>query len=141
MKWSIREARPGDMIRVRIGSIYHYGVFASEQEVIQFGLPPSLRQGVPEDQVEVLATDINTFRCGAFPEAADLSFSERRHRRPPAEAVETARSRIGEKGYHLLYNNCEHFAWECVMGKKYSSQVEDVRAAVRKIKEERQDNE
>ena len=45
----------------------------------------------------------------------------------PAEAVAAARNRMGEGGYHILYNNCEHFANECVTGKHYSEQVEGVR--------------
>ena len=34
------DAKRGDMVRIQIGSLYHYGVFVSEDEVIQFGYPP-----------------------------------------------------------------------------------------------------
>ena len=37
MKWEPTNCRTGDMVRIRLGSIYHYGVFLSEDEVVQFG--------------------------------------------------------------------------------------------------------
>ena len=40
---------------------------------------------------------------------------------------------MGEGGYHILYNNCEHFANECVTGKHYSEQVEGVRELFRTL--------
>ncbi|MBQ2427353.1 MAG: hypothetical protein II264_02545 [Ruminococcus sp.] len=40
MKWEPTDCKTGDMVRIRLGSIYHYGVFLSEDEVVQFGYPP-----------------------------------------------------------------------------------------------------
>ena len=31
MKWTVRELKKGDMIRVKLGNVYHYGVFLSEE--------------------------------------------------------------------------------------------------------------
>ncbi len=42
----------------------------------------------------------------------------------PAETVERARSKIGERGYNLLFDNCEHFAIWCKTGLYKSEQVE-----------------
>ena len=44
------------------------------------------------------------------------------------ETVERARSKIGQKGYSLVNNNCEHFALWCKTGIAMSSQVEEVLA-------------
>ncbi|ESK41255.1 hypothetical protein P256_00244 [Acinetobacter nectaris CIP 110549] len=44
----------------------------------------------------------------------------------PKEVVERARSRLGEKNYSLLTNNCEHFAVWCKTGVKGSKQVEGI---------------
>lgn len=46
----------------------------------------------------------------------------------PDEAVERAESKLGESGYHLYANNCEHFARWCVTGDRKSSQVNAVNA-------------
>ena len=40
MKWVFGECLPGDMIRIKTGAVYHYGIFVSDAEVIQFGYPP-----------------------------------------------------------------------------------------------------
>ncbi|MCQ2493932.1 MAG: lecithin retinol acyltransferase family protein [Lachnospiraceae bacterium] len=132
MKWSVREGKLGDMVRVHCNDqLDHYGVYVSDTEVIQFGKNPSLRTGATEAHVLVLSTDINEFRNGTFPEFADMSFSEKLKRINPNKTVEIARSRIGESGYNIIHNNCEHFAYECVFGKKYSSQEEKVRELVK----------
>jgi hypothetical protein len=40
--------------------------------------------------------------------------------------VERAESRVGEDKYHLVFNNCEHFATWCKTGSARSEQVKDV---------------
>lgn len=134
MKWSVREGRPGDMVRVKVNSqMDHYGVFVSDSEVIQFGKNPSLRLGLADTDVFVCATDIDEFRDGGYPEFADLSFSEKLKRFKTDKIIENARSRIGEGGYNIVYNNCEHFAYECIFGKKYSSQAEKAKEVIKKM--------
>ena len=134
MKWSVREGRPGDMVRVKVNSqMDHYGVFVSDSEVIQFGKNPSLRLGLADTDVFVCVTDIDEFRDGGYPEFADLSFSEKLKRFKTDKIIENARSRIGEGGYNIIYNNCEHFAYECIFGKKYSSQAEKAKEVIKKM--------
>lgn len=127
MRWLLSEPRYGDMIRVKSGTIYHYGIYVSDAEVIQFGLAPAARPALKDSEVEVLATDIDTFLGGQFLEVAEFDRKEKKTHPTPEEAVAKARARMGEKGYHILYNNCEHFAHECVSGKHYSEQVDGVR--------------
>lgn len=132
MKWVVREGKIGDMVRVHVNSqLDHYGVYISDSEVIQFGKNPSLRMGVSEKDVLVCSTDINEFRNGSFPEFADFTFSEKLKKFKTDKIVSLARGRIGEGGYNILYNNCEHFAYECIFGKKYSSQTEAIKDAVK----------
>ena len=116
MKWLPAECSPGDMVRIRIGSIYHYGIFVSEDEVIAFGLPPVPEYRDRPERLTVTATDADTFSCGSIIEKAIFSFSEKRKKRPSSKIVEIARSRIGETGYNIIHNNCEHFVNECVFG-------------------------
>lgn len=44
--------------------------------------------------------------------------------------VRRAESRLGEKHYNLLFNNCEHFATWCKTGMSYSQQVKDFVPAI-----------
>ena len=132
MKWVFDTPAAGDIVRVRLGQIYHYGIYVSDGEVIQFG-PPPVGQLPPAEEVAVLSTDIASFLCGNFLEVGRLGFSERRRARSRQAAVAYARSRLGTKGYHLLYNNCEHFVNECVFGRASSAQVDGVRSTVRAL--------
>ncbi|WP_204102569.1 MULTISPECIES: lecithin retinol acyltransferase family protein [Spirulina sp. CCY15215] len=48
----------------------------------------------------------------------------------PDTVVRRAESRLGEKRYNLLFNNCEHFANWCKTGMSYSQQVRDFVPAI-----------
>ncbi|MBQ3266091.1 MAG: lecithin retinol acyltransferase family protein [Ruminococcus sp.] len=127
MKWIYEPCRFGDIIRVKIGSVYHYGIFVSEDEVIAFGLPPTAENLKEPQKIKVLATNIDTFSCGNLVAAAQLSFAEKRRRKSPEKTVAEARARIGEVGYNIIHNNCEHFVNEIVFGEKVSQQERAVR--------------
>ncbi|HBL09906.1 MAG TPA: NC domain-containing protein [Cyanobacteria bacterium UBA11162] len=43
----------------------------------------------------------------------------------PDVAIQRAKSRLGERKYNLLFNNCEHFATWCKTGVSYSQQIKD----------------
>jgi len=133
MKWVMKEPKSGDMIRVGLGAIHHYGIFVSEDEVIQFGLAPNSRHLLPDSEVEVLASDIDTFLAGGFLEVAEFDRKERKGHRKPKEVIAAARSRLGERGYNIIYNNCEHFVNECVSGQHICSQTDTVRAMFRNL--------
>ena len=127
MKWEPIECKAGDMVRIRLGSMYHYGIFVSENEVIQFGLPPTAENRAKEGEVAILATDIDTFACGCIVETACPDRSEMKKRLPHEETVRRARARLGETGYNIIHNNCEHFVHECIFGEARCTQEEDVR--------------
>lgn len=121
MLWVEKEPRYGDVIRTKVRFYYHYGIFVSEEEVIQFGLPDDPSR--PAEEVRVLTSDIHTFLQGG-----DLQvLADRKHRRSPEQTVNAARQRLGEGEYHILHNNCEHFAMECAFGHPSSSFLDDVR--------------
>ena len=127
MKWTFKEPKYGDMIRVELGSIYHFGIYVSDDEVIQFGLAPIARPNVPDRAVEVCVSDIDTFLCGGFLEVGVPEKKELKKLRSPDQIVSAARARLGEKNYNVIHNNCEHFAYECTFGEKYCSQTDTVR--------------
>jgi len=128
MKWTLNEPKEGDIVRVKLGSIYHFGIYVSDDEVIQFGLPPVDLINRDSSKVVVLATPIEEFLCGYFLEVYEPDKKEKKKMFKPNKIVENARSRIGEGGYHILYNNCEHFVNQCAFGEKSSAQVDDLRA-------------
>ena len=86
MRWWPTACRPGDMIRVRIGSLWHYGVYVSDAEVIQFG-PPPRGKPVPADEIHVCATSVDAFAGDDIIEVAQLSPWEKLRRVPPKETL------------------------------------------------------
>lgn len=127
MKWWPAECKPGDMIRIKLGSIYHYGIFVSENEIIQFGPPPVQLNKIADKNITVISTDIQTFSSGSIIEVARFDRKEKKQARSPEKIVEYAKANIGMGGYNLLHNNCEHFANLCVFGIKRSEQEEQAR--------------
>ena len=125
MKWEMKEARYGDIVRVSLGSIYHYGIFVSEDEVIQFGLPPAPNRRA--EDVEVLSAPVDDFLAGGFLEVGIAEGREKKRRKSPKETVAKAKERLGEKGYNIINNNCEHFANECAFGEKFSTMTQSLR--------------
>ena len=128
MRWTQEPPVYGDIIRVKVHFYHHYGIFVDENTIIQFGMPDNA--GTPPDEIQVLTTDINTFAGGEFVEKGVAERSEKALRRSPKEIVELALSRVGETGYDILTNNCEHFAMECTFGKK-SSSFDSIRQKIR----------
>ena len=128
MKWQLKTPHMGDMIRVAVGQFYHYGIYVSDAEIIQFGPTPDASHSLLDADIRVCTSDINGFLKGGFLEVASLSLSERFKAASPKEIVDRARKQLGSGGYDVLQNNCEHFANGCVFGKKTSEQVDSVRA-------------
>ncbi len=127
MKWWPESCVSGDMIRVKVGSIWHYGIFVSEDEVIEFGPPPINISATGNKENLIMSASIDEFSAGGIVERAILTREEHRKRIPPKKTVAIARSRIGEGGYDLIHNNCEHFAYKCVFGIDLSTQTQSVR--------------
>ena len=131
MNWEpIHPSKSGDIIRTKVSFYYHYGIFVSEDEVIQFGLPND--PGKQSDLIKVTVSDIYTFLSGGEIETARPTRSEALKMRSKEDIVAFARSKIGQGGYDILHNNCEHFVNECAFGKSSSSFLDDVREKIRK---------
>ena len=41
--------------------------------------------------------------------------------------IDAAVSQLGQGGYDIIYNNCEHFVNKCVFGVAYSTQIDKMR--------------
>ena len=128
--WTEKTPVFGDLIRTKVRFYHHYGIFVSEEEVIQFGLPDDPLR--PAEEIRVLNSDIAAFLQGGEVEVAVPDSATRRHMRSPEQIVELARQRIGEGGYDILHNNCEHFVNECAFGEATSSFLQDVREKLRR---------
>lgn len=126
MKWTFDSCEFGDVVRVKCDSIYHYGIFVSQDEVIQFGYPPKYYANEHKDEhITVNRVSVYDFIGDGMIEKGVFESGEKHYSRE--EIVVRASSRIGEGGYNIIHNNCEHFVYECAFGVKRSLQEEEMR--------------
>ncbi len=123
-KWEMLDPTPGDHIRVKTGSLYHHGIYIGDDKVIQFGHPLNFLTAASE--IKVIESPIEDFLHGGFLEVCVYDRKERKSKRSPEQIIETAKSHLGEGGYHIKNNNCEHFANECVFGIRFSEQADNI---------------
>lgn len=114
MIWKTVPPKRGDIIRVKMSFYFHYGIYVDDDTVIQFGLPDNT--GVSPENIAVCSTDVYTFSCGNLCEAGIMDKRERKNAFSPEKIVSRAKERIGETGYNMTENNCEHFVNTCVFG-------------------------
>ena len=103
------------LVSPRIG-YNHHGIYVGNGNVVHYaGLAGSFHFGPVEE------TSIACFaaRHKVWAEASPCPTCTE------DEAVEWARSRLGEDRYRLLTNNCEHFYAWCLYGQSRSEQVHD----------------
>lgn len=123
--WEQKPPVMGDHIRVkRMHGIYtHHGIYVSDNEVIHF-------TGTDDDNIMdssknmVISSDLNFFLKGGELEVKEYTDEEFQDLYEPDQIVAYARSCLGDDGYNLIFNNCEHFANVCTLGRFRSHQVE-----------------
>ena len=125
--WCFKAPKRGDHIRVcrMNGLYYHHGIYVAEDEVIHF-------TGDDDDSVldwskaHVIRTSLSRFLDSGRVEVKEYSEEELSDLYPVEGIVSYARTCLGDGGYNLVFNNCEHFANACTLGKYRSRQVERV---------------
>ena len=123
--WIKKKPSKGDHIRVCRGLYSHHGIYISDIEVIHF-------TGREDDSIldwskpEVISSDLEYFLKGDTLEVKEYTEDELQDLYPVDCIVEYARACLGDKGYNLIFNNCEHFANTCTLGRFRSKQVEAV---------------
>ena len=123
--WTFKNPKAGDHIRVQRmnGIYYHHGIYVSDEEVIHF-------TGTEDDSIldwsknEVIKSDLKFFLQDGKLEVREYTEDEKNDLYPPEHIVHYARTCLGDKGYNLIFNNCEHFANVCTLGRFRSTQVE-----------------
>jgi hypothetical protein len=93
----------------------HHGIYAGDGKVIQYG---ALKYDIIRKPVEEVTLE-------DFAQGRPIFVVTHAQARFEAEqAISRARSRLGEKHYRLLTNNCEHFVEWCLHDEHRSFEVE-----------------
>ena len=124
-EWKLVDLYPGAHIRVKVGNFFHHGIYIGDGEVVQFGYPDNIYQDAKE--VKIMRSPIEEFVGPAnFIEVYCFSKDELKKKNKDEDIIKIALSHVGEGGYSVLKNNCEHFANRCVFGRSSSSQIDEV---------------
>jgi hypothetical protein len=105
----------GDHIRVNRGLYWHHGIDLGDDTVIHAAGEPGRRK---------IGAIVRCTSMGEFLRGGRAVRVEAFGSLPVEEVVQRARRALGQGGYSLLFNNCEHFAYWCQTGQLGSRQVE-----------------
>lgn len=103
----------GDHIRVRRFMYSHHGIDCGDGTVIHY-------TGTLWKRKKALITRTS---LDEFVGSGKVDILKYQEDVSADEVIKRAESRLGERAYKLLINNCEHFATWCVTGKAKSKQV------------------
>jgi len=110
----LRALMPGTQLIARRRGYVHTGIYVGGRRVVHYAGPLKYPRGLVEE------TSLEDFGAGRPVYVIHAAI-------PPARLVEVvrrARSRLGERSYDLLSNNCEHFCSWCQTGEARSAQVD-----------------
>ena len=113
--------KKGDIIFVDKGLYKHYGIYAGNGMVIHY----SDKNSNFGTDIKIRETSLDNFACGCETKVCHLD-EAKYSLYSGEETVKRAYSRLGEKEYNLIFNNCEHFAVWCKTGISDSEQVNKV---------------
>ena len=105
---------PGTELIVQRRGYRHHGIYVGNGRVIHYAGWGRYSRGLVEEIPLWDFAGRRPVRIGRRPAQCPNA----------AEIVWRARSRLGERSYHLLTNNCEHFCSWCQVGESTSSQVD-----------------
>jgi hypothetical protein len=95
----------------------HHGIDCGDGTVIHFTGEPGTRKS----DACIARTSVEEFLAGGERKVREYGIRD-----DPDQTVARAESKLGETGYHLVFNNCEHFATWCCTGRPASQQVRGV---------------
>lgn len=100
MTYTFKNPLPGDVIRTKVGTYHHYGVYLSDDEVIEFG-----RRVNPKDEpVTIHKTSLVTFCNGQIPEVRIVKNT--RKKRKIKDIISYSEEVLGKTDYSFQNNNC-----------------------------------
>ena len=118
----------GDHLKIlRYGFYYHHAIDLGDGNVIQYrGEPFSNNKILAEIAIDPIEKFIKYNDSKIEIVEYDKCFSVKK-------VIDRAMSRLGEKKYNVLTNNCEHFCVWCKTGKHYSQQTDEILSEISSI--------
>jgi cell wall-associated NlpC family hydrolase len=106
--------QPGDHLSVRRRGYTHHGIYVGSGRVVHYS-----GEKFSKRDASVREVSLAGFLGGGS--ATVVRYGQRQ---APEAIIAAARSKLGERQYSLVTNNCEHFATWCSTGRHHSEQVQ-----------------
>lgn len=103
----------GDHIRARRQGYWHHGIDCGDGTVIHYS----------GELLHHKDASVRRSSMEQFARTGTLEVVEHATGYDAETVIQRAESRLGETGYHVIANNCEHFAEWCATGQSESSQI------------------
>jgi hypothetical protein len=118
--------KTGDLLRFRgalgFHSLYHYGVAVDHGRVLHMWATLDK----PKSEASVMIVPTSEFFALARERGYPVEVVRLNNNLPPGRVQQRCMEVEGKKGYHVLYNNCEHVARYCATGQAMSTQLDAV---------------
>ena len=113
--------RRGDHLRAGYPrDAHHDGIYLGNGHVIHLTAPPGAGKAGACVRIDTLAV---------FAAGRPVTVRPYAGNHDPDAIIARAMSRLGDGGYHLIFNNCQHFARWCATGDHVSEQVDSAVAS------------
>ena len=117
------ELAPGTQLIISRTGYRHHGIYVGNGRVIHYAGRIRYPEGLIEEVSIVGFSRGGAVRIGRQPDGASRG----------QNVVLRARSRLGERRYDVVRNNCEHFCNWCQFGEHRSSQIDLLTRPVRML--------
>ena len=121
----IKTPNKGDVIWTFRFPYFHCGIYENKDSVFHFA--PNENTLKTKSSAVIHKTSLEKFANGL-----PVSIIEFPNEKcfPPDEVITRARTRLSGTGYNLSFNNCDHFATWCKIGKHKSTQEDLIKKLV-----------
>lgn len=124
-KWRVSTPIPGNLIRTKIDSFFHFGICVDTNTVIHYASENGFSI-LYYYKMEIVKSDLDSFSKGNIIEVRSFSDSEKKILLSNVEVCKNAYLKLGNRDYDLLFNNCEHFAYSCCFGVGCSQMIDEI---------------
>jgi len=123
-EWKSKTPVKADHIRTSRGLYNHHGIYITDDEVIHFASDGD--DNLLGTTNQIISTDLAAFLRGGDCEVKIYTDDELADLYQPHEIISFARASLGEDGYNVVFNNCEHFTNYCTLGRFHSHQISNI---------------
>lgn len=121
--WMKCTPQPGSHLRVKLHDYFHHGIYIGENKVVHYASETGFSI-LYCYKMQIMETSLDIFCRGSDIYVRKYNQTENNLLLPTDQIIKNAIKAKGERGYDILFNNCEHFAYRCSLGIEKSEVIQ-----------------